>query len=349
MYKAFIIPMRSAIIELSEMKAEAIHMPTKSMKIYAGFDCGGSNTRCLLVSEDGAILGRGKGGPSNYLFCGKEAAAEAIRTSIGTAFADAGLAVQQLEGIFVASAAVEVFCGEAHEAFFKEVTGCENVQCDSDIFPVWYAGSRLSPAVAMIAGTGAVTYLLKERSFIKASGWGPLFGDEGGGYDIGINAVRITARMADRRIPMDEEFYRAVMTHFEVDPDTPRRLLRAVNQGDHRKRAASVTEVVSRLCESGNPTAAGLMKNAADELALSVQTVVSQAEGSFSLLLAGSLLTNETPLRRMLIEKASEIGQIDRIVTPETEAVVSAAALALRAGGKTESAEHLMKSGGSLC
>ena len=318
-------------------------------KIFAGFDCGGSNTRCLLVSESGTVLGRGKGGPSNYLFCGKEAAAEAIRTSIKSAFADAGIDSMPIEGIFVASAAVEVFCGELHEAFFKEVTGCENVRCDSDIFPVWFAGSRLSPAVAMIAGTGAVTYLLKDRGFIKASGWGPLFGDEGGGYDIGINAIRTTARMADRRIPMDEEFYRAVMAHFEVDLETPRRLLRAVNQGDHRKRAASVTEVVCRLCENNNPTAKKLIETAADELAVSVQTVVSQAEGTFTLLLAGSLLTNETPLRKMLLKKASAIEQIGCIETPQTEAVVSAAALALFAAGKTEAAEHLMKAGDSVC
>ena len=231
---------------------------------------------------------------------------------------------------------------EGKEEFFKEVTGCPNVQCNSDIYPVWYAGSRLKPALAMIAGTGAVVYLLKDQSFIKASGWGPLFGDEGAGYDIGINAIRRTARMADFRDPMDEEFYLAVMRHFEVDLNTPRRLLRAVNQGDHRKRAASVTEVVSRLCDAGNKTAGELIENAADELILSVRTVLEQAEGSFSLLLAGGLLQNDTPLRRRFIEKAKQIDRLDCVETPTNEAVLTAAAIALSNNGLTDAAERLM-------
>ena len=313
-------------------------------KIFAGFDCGGSNTRCLLVSEDGITLGRGAGGPSNYLFCGKEAASEAIKESINSAFSDAGLSPRPLEGIFIASAAVEVFCGSSHEEFFKEVTGCKNVQCDSDIFPVWYAGSRFEPAVAMIAGTGAVAYLLKDKGFIKASGWGPLFGDEGAGYEIGINAIRKTARMADKRIPMDEVFYNAVMEHFEVDLENPRRLLRAVNQGDHRKRAASVTKVVLKLCDEGCKTAVELINTAAEELTLSVKTVSDQAEGKFSLILSGGLLQNDTPLRRMLTKKAEQLEKIERVVIPENEAVITAAAIALLNNGYKDASERLLSS-----
>ena len=128
--------------------------------IFAGFDCGGSNTRCVLVSKDGRVLGRGSGGPSNYLFCGKLAAGEALKESIREAFADARLPQRELKGAFVASAAVEVFAGSAHEKFFREVTGCQNIECNSDVFPVWYAGSRFETAIVMIAGTGSVAYLL---------------------------------------------------------------------------------------------------------------------------------------------------------------------------------------------
>ena len=94
------------------------------IRIFAGFDCGGSNTRCMLVSEEGTVLGVGRGGPSNYSFCGKLVAAESIRQSIREAFADAKMQPSKISGIFVASAAVEVFCGGEHEEFFKEVTGC---------------------------------------------------------------------------------------------------------------------------------------------------------------------------------------------------------------------------------
>ena len=45
------------------------------MKLYAGFDGGGSKTACYLTDEQGNLLGVGFGGSSNYLFCGREAAA----------------------------------------------------------------------------------------------------------------------------------------------------------------------------------------------------------------------------------------------------------------------------------
>ena len=41
------------------------------MKLYAGFDGGGSKTACFLADEQGQLLGQGIGGPSNYLFCGR--------------------------------------------------------------------------------------------------------------------------------------------------------------------------------------------------------------------------------------------------------------------------------------
>ena len=95
------------------MSAEngAINYRANSSRIFAGFDCGGSNTRCMLVNERGSVLGVGRGGPSNYSFCGKITAAESIRQSVREAFADAGLAPSQIEGMFIACAAVEVFCG----------------------------------------------------------------------------------------------------------------------------------------------------------------------------------------------------------------------------------------------
>ena len=58
------------------------------MKVFAGFDCGGTSTRCMLVDDTGRILGLGKAGPANYLYCGKEMAAQSIRDSIDLACAE---------------------------------------------------------------------------------------------------------------------------------------------------------------------------------------------------------------------------------------------------------------------
>lgn len=316
------------------------------MKIYAGFDCGGSSSRCLLVNEDGEKLGVGKGGPSNYLFIGRESAAENIRTAIRLAFEQAGIPEQPIEGIFVASAAVEVFDGARHEAYFKEVTGCQQIECDSDIFPVWYAGGepgkRFEPLIAMISGTGAVTYLLKKDSFIKEDGWGPILGDEGSGYAMGLATVKKVTRMIDRRDPMDQEFYDAVMDFYEVPKDNPRRLLRAVSGEERFTKTASVTRVLEGLYRKGNPIAAEIYEKASDELALSGRTALDQFEGKCRLVLSGGSLRKGAPLQELLCKKLEGHEKLETIVIPDKEAVVSAASIALMRAGKEAAAEKLM-------
>ncbi len=317
------------------------------MKLYAGFDCGGSSTRCMIVREDGSVLGEGRGGASNYLFLGKDLAGQAIKDAVRGAFEAGGIAEQELSGVYVASAAVEVFEGASHEPFFKEITGCEALTCDSDILPVWYAGGvrghRLAPAIAMIAGTGAVTYLLKDHSFIKADGWGPHLGDAGSGYRIGLKALQETAKMADGRLSADPDFYHAVMDFYEVPLERPRRLLPAVNREDFRARAASVTRVLESLCLKGNKTACAIYEEAADELALSVAAVLEQAEGTYPLLLSGGNLREGAPLLEMLLKRLEGNERLERIATPTVPAVRSAASMALLAAGSEEAAERLME------
>lgn len=335
------------------------------MKIYAGFDSGGTSTRCLLADEQGNILGVGKGGPSNFLFCGRELAAASIKDSLNEAFRASGCAEAEISGMFIASAAVEVFGGEDHAGFFREVTGCPHVECDSDIFPVWFGGGlpRFAPAICTIAGTGAVTYLLSGSRFVKSSGWGPLFGDEGSGYDIGQKALKLCSCMSDLREPMDPEFYGAVLKHYQVDEDHPRRLLRAAGQPredglgqDYRSRAASVTRVVDQLAVQGNASARRLFDEAAEDVVRSVEAVIRRSGQedpydyhekdsgeTFNLVLSGGLFRPESPLTLAVKEKLAGNTRISDITLPRVPAVQSAAAIALFRASRQEAAERLME------
>ena len=133
------------------------------------------------------------------------------------------------------------------------------------------------------------------------------------------------------------------MEHYEVPMDRPRRLLRAVNTGEFRSRVASVTQVVVDLCRKGNLTAQSLIGYAADELLLAVKAVAEQVEGQqFALILSGGLLTNDTPLQKMLLERVKEIPQLSEVQVPDVPAVRSAASIALLRSGRKEAAERLM-------
>lgn len=316
------------------------------MRIFAGFDLGGSKSRCLLVSELGEIIGYGEGGPSNYLFTGKEEALSSIQTAIHKAFGSHG--EQPIEGVFVASAAVEVFEGEDHVPFFKDATGADKVECDSDIFPVWYAGSGFQDAICMISGTGAVTYLLKKDSFLKANGWGRRFGDEGSGFWLGQQAIKAVSRMVDSRVARDDAFYEAVLNFYQVPLEKPRRLLPAVNREDYASRCASLVPVLEQLYLSGNETAQKLYYKAARELMNSVKAVLIQEKrrnpqmGTFPLILSGGMLRKGAPLTKLVMMEAANLPGIEEVLIPGVSAVYAAAGIALNRAGLTEASRRVM-------
>lgn len=312
------------------------------MKLFAGYDGGGTKTACVLCDETGKLLGTGIGGPSNYLYCGKELAAESVREATGQAFRAAGMEPCTLEAAYMASAAILLQHGDSHVPFFSTCMDAKKVLCESDIYPIWYGSTREEPAVVSIAGTGAVTYVCSLEGFIRTSGWGPLLGDEGSGYDLGLRALRLACRMADKREEMDEEFVNAILERLEVS--VPRELIGAVNRGDSRSKVASAAYTVSQLYTRGNETAKKLLEVSAEEIALAVKTVASQraSHEPIPLVLNGSLVEPGRPLYQLLEEKLVSPGScISRVCAPDVHPAVASAALAMHHCGYDQGGEAL--------
>ena len=309
------------------------------MKLYAGFDGGGTGTVCCLADEHGRPLGRGRGGPLNYLFCGKETAARSARDALSAAFAAAGIPQQPLEGCFVSSAAILLGCGDAHKSFFDTCIPARQLTCDSDLLPVWFGGAGEQPAIVVIAGTGSIAYGCAPGNFTRVGGWGPLLGDEGSGYDLGRRALQTAARMADGRIDEDPVFLREILRFYDVEE--PHGLIFAVNGTDSREKVASCAEAVCGLARGSNPTAERLVEESARELALLIQTARRRAGGEgWPVVLSGGL--SEVMLPRLQTVISADIRRL------EVRPAVSAAAIALHRAGLAEAARRLLKEGAAL-
>lgn len=316
------------------------------MKLFAGYDGGGTKTACVLTDETGRILGSGLGGPSNYLYCGREVAAESVRTATEQAFAAAGLPMQRLDTAYMASAAILIQHGDAHVPFFSTCIDAERIICESDIYNIWFGSVREQPAVVSIAGTGAITYICSKEGFLRVSGWGPLLGDEGSGYDLGLRALRLVCRMYDGREPEDRMFMDAIFRHY--DTKTPFELLRALNKGDTRSAVADATREVFALYEQGSATAAALLAQCADEITLSVLTA-TRRDGKardYALILSGGLVRQESPVFAMLEQRLLQPGTgISQVTTLQVHPAVASAALALHHAGLEEAVEVVLESG----
>ena len=314
------------------------------MKLFAGYDGGGTKTACVLTDETGKFLGYGVGGPSNYLYCGREVAAESVRTATEQAFANAALPMQKLDTAYMASAAILIQHGDAHVPFFSTCIDAHHVICESDIYNIWFGAVRERPAVITIAGTGSITYICSKENFLRVGGWGPLLGDEGSGYDLGLQALRLACRMYDGREPAERPFMDALFGHYELS--TPGELLRKLNKGDTRSAVADAAKVVFSLYDQGSPTAKALLERCAREIALTVQTAIARDESaqSYPLILSGGLVREESPIYAMLKQQLLQPGSgISEMTTLQVHPAVASAALALHQAGCPDGVEAILE------
>lgn len=314
------------------------------MKLFAGYDGGGTKTACVLTDETGRILGTGIGGPSNYLYCGREVAAQSVRTATEQAFAKAGLSIQKLDTAYMASAAILIQHGDSHVPFFSTCIDADNIICESDIYNIWFGSVRQRPAVVSIAGTGAITYICSTEGFLRVSGWGPLLGDEGSGYDLGLRAVRLACRMYDGREPLEPAFMDAIFRHYETS--TPFELLKVLNRGDTRSAVADAAKEVFALYAQGSAAAAALLEHCAEEIALAVQTAIRRdgSAAEYPLILSGGLVRADGPLFRLLKEKLLVPGSgISEVTTLQVHPAVASAALALHHANLPDAVEQILE------
>jgi N-acetylglucosamine kinase-like BadF-type ATPase len=128
------------------------------------------------------------------------------------------------------------------------------------------------PGIVAIGGTGSIAFGQNARGeTARAGGWGYLFGDEGGAFDIVRQALRAVLREHEgwgARTALTPALVEAgsasdanELLHGFYTPDWP------------RQRIAGLAETVSRIAEEGDPTAVGVLQNAARELALLVGSV----------------------------------------------------------------------------
>ncbi len=169
-----------------------IPSPESRAPLFLGIDGGQTQTKAVLASADGRVLGRGLAGPSNHVEMpgGRERLRTAVVDSTNAALRAAGLA--DLSAVEFAA----VYCGMTGEADFKtEIitpifrAGSVTVAHDA---PAALAGATLgAPGIIVIAGTGSVVYGENARGeTARTGGWGYVFGDEGGGFGLARDGIR---------------------------------------------------------------------------------------------------------------------------------------------------------------
>lgn len=119
--------------------------------------------------------------------------------------------------------------------------------------------------IVALSGTGSDTFMVKDGKHMGAvGGWGPLLGDEGSGYDIGLHAVKAALRDYDGR--GEKTMLRELVFDMWKTTDLWDIVMGLAADPDYRHKIASVAKLTGQAANAGDKVAHDIYIYAADEL-----------------------------------------------------------------------------------
>jgi N-acetylglucosamine kinase-like BadF-type ATPase len=252
-------------------------------------DGGQSSTLALLSQPDGQIIAVGHGGPANHIHepGGPERLASAMRNSTRSALDAAGVPDEAVTHICLGMTGAMTQA----QAIVEELYPHAVVTSYHDVFTALVGASLSKQGVVVIAGTGAIAYgRLDDGRDVRSSGWGYTMGDEGGGYWLGIEAIRAACKAYDGRAEPTTLVER-ILQHFGVD-DLYALWTIIYSQQLPRAQIASLAAVVAAAATAGDAAAVELFRRAAGELAEAALAVIDrlgQTESGLNVYVTGGV------------------------------------------------------------
>jgi N-acetylglucosamine kinase-like BadF-type ATPase len=234
------------------------------MIYYLGIDGGQSSTTAVIGDANGRVIGYGRGGPCNHVKTGdgRDKFVNAILGCVGAAESQAGLTKPAY------AAACAGFSGGPadKDALLRETVTAAAWLITNDALIALTGATAGEPGIITIAGTGSIAYGRNAQGRIaRAGGWGYVFGDEGGGFDLTRQALRAALRQHEGWGP-------ATVLHDwllrETGATDANDLLHRFYTTDYpRPRIAAFSRLVDEAAAQGDGEAIRILEEAAAHLA----------------------------------------------------------------------------------
>jgi N-acetylglucosamine kinase-like BadF-type ATPase len=240
---------------------------------FLGVDGGQSSTSALIGDESSKVVGVGQAGPCNHVSTAESHARfrDAIAGAVGAACQAAGLT----ETRFTAACLGLSGGPEDKEALVREMIPSERYHITNDAVIALLGATAGEPGVIAIAGTGSIAYGRNaEGRTARAGGWGYVFGDEGGAFDLVRQAVRAALRQEEGW--GHASALRAALLEATGASNMNDLLHRFYTPAYPRARIASYAALVDEAARNGDGTAREILHNAAQALATYVAAVRRQ-------------------------------------------------------------------------
>ncbi|WP_321477216.1 BadF/BadG/BcrA/BcrD ATPase family protein [uncultured Paludibaculum sp.] len=232
---------------------------------FLGVDGGQSSTTALIGDETGRVLGMGRGGPCNHV-----SAAEA-RTKFMGAIGGCVNRARDAAGLPHDSAFAAACLGFSGGPVDKDALIAEMFQIGKRLVTndavIALAGAHAGqPGIITIGGTGSISYGRNSAGkFARVGGWGYVYGDEGGGFDITRQGLRAALRMEEGWGP--ETVLRALLLEATGAANANELMHKFYTPEFPRPKIAAMSQIVVRAASQGDEVATDILGEAAQQLA----------------------------------------------------------------------------------
>jgi glucosamine kinase len=301
------------------------------MRVFLGFDGGGTKTECVLLDEAGRVAARSKSGPSNPTRIGFDNAAKAVEDA----------AVMALEEARAQRTDVAAICAglagtgrPENSARMKELLSslfpAALVQVLTDLeLPL--AMMPDGPAIVLVAGTGSAAIGRDAQGkVLRTGGFGRDVSDEGSAYDVGLRAIHGAAQ-EESVGSVDTLLGRQIL--LQLGCRTWDEVQQRIN-ADRDAIYPRVFPVVAAAADAGDLAACSLLDDAAERLSALFQSLAAQlglAASDFALAKTGGMMGRSAYLDNVLANSLAKAAPRARIVSLPLAPAEAAARIALQA------------------
>ena len=225
---------------------------------FLGIDAGASATKWVLINDSGTLASGRRDAMDGHIY--REASIERMRRVLAE--------IAEETKSFKVSAVYMGITGVVQDGSIeKEIESC--FQCPSrvvsDIELAYRANFADGEGILLYAGTGSVAYAINENSEAhKIGGWGYLLGDEGAGYWIGKEAIRLSIFEIENKVKiLEDSLSDRILKEIQADDWSG---IKAFVYSKDRADIAALSKIVDQAAELGDSEAISILKKAASHL-----------------------------------------------------------------------------------
>jgi len=292
---------------------------------YIAVDGGGTKTAFVLFYENGEIIDLIYLGGSNPNAYGLSNSKNILNEGIERLMSQ-GITVK---GIFAGISGAAA--GKNKQALTEHIRGryphIPSVAA-SDIYNVINSSGRGEKCIAVICGTGSVTYGYDGEMLHRAGGWGYLFDDAGSGFDIGRDAIKHCLEVESGFVDKTE-LYSSIREAFGGE------ILAGIDKiyAKGKDYIASFAPIVFECAERDDNTAQGIIARTVDRLAELINFIHKNHDCGNTVVISGGLTSRRDLLEPMI---RSKLDNSLEIVFPDLPPIFGAAVKCM----KTYNAEN---------